>query len=200
MQYTSAALERLITELTRLPGIGRKTAQRLAFHLLKQPKEEVLGLTHALEDIKDKIVRCSVCNNVTENDPCPICSNSRRDRSVLCVVEEANDVLAVERTDQFRGQYHVLGGLLDPLEGVGPDDLKIRELLGRLTSDVQEVILAINPNVQGDATVMFLAQKIHAVSGARVTRIARGIPIGSDLEFADMTTLSRAMEGRVVVS
>ncbi len=200
MQYTSAALERLITELTRLPGIGRKTAQRLAFHLLKQPKEEVRGLTRALEDIKDKIVRCSVCNNVTENDPCPICSNSRRDRSVLCVVEEANDVLAVERTDQFRGQYHVLGGLLDPLEGVGPDELKIRELLGRLTSDVREVILAINPNVQGDATVMFLAQKIHAVSGARVTRIARGIPIGSDLEFADMTTLSRAMEGRVVVS
>jgi len=198
MEYTSETLERLIHELSKLPSIGRKSAQRLAFHLLKQPKEEVLSLTQALIDLKEKIGRCSVCYNVTEKDPCAICSNSRRDRKVICIVEEANDVLAIEKTDQYRGLYHVLGGLLNPLEGIGPGDLRIAELIPRLNSDVYEVILAINPNVQGDATVMFIAEKLKSYS-LRISRIARGIPIGSDLEFADMTTLTRAIEGRVNV-
>ncbi|MBX7150555.1 recombination mediator RecR [bacterium] len=196
MQYTSQALEKLIHELSKLPSIGRKTAQRLAFHLLKQPKEEVLSLSQALIDIKDKIGRCSVCFNITETDPCSICTHPRRDRHVICVVEEANDVLAIERTEQFRGLYHVLGGLLNPLDGIGPGDLRIAEILPRLTADVKEIILAINPNVQGDATVMFIAEKLKNYP-VKVTRIARGIPIGSDLEFADMTTLTRALEGRV---
>lgn len=196
MQYTSQSLEKLIHELSKLPSIGRKTAQRLAFHLLKQPKEEVVSLSQALIDIKDKIGRCSVCFNITETDPCAICTHPRRDRHVICVVEEANDVLAIERTEQFRGLYHVLGGLLNPLDGIGPGDLRIAEILPRLTDAVKEIILAINPNVQGDATVMFIADQLKNYP-VKVTRIARGIPIGSDLEFADMTTLTRALEGRV---
>lgn len=199
MQYTSESLEKLINELTKLPSIGRKTAQRLAFHLLKQPKEEVVLLSRALVDMTERIVRCRICNHITESNPCSICISTKRDHSVICVVEESNDVLAVERTDQYRGVYHVLGGLLDPLDGVGPEDLKVKELMQRITTDVREVILAINPNVQGDATVMYIAEKLRAIGRVRITRIARGIPIGSDLEFADMTTLSRAMEGRVAV-
>ena len=198
MQYTSESLERLINEFSKLPSIGRKTAQRLAFHLLKQPKEDVLVLSKALIDIKEKIGRCSVCFNVTEQDPCVLCTNPKRDRHTICVVEEANDVLAIERIDQYRGQYHVLGGLLNPLDGIGPDDLRIQELLLRLKGNVKEVILAINPNVSGDATVMYIAEKLHGIP-IKISRIARGIPIGSDLEFADMTTLTRAMEGRVVL-
>lgn len=198
MQYTSESLERLINEFSKLPSIGRKTAQRLAFHLLKQPKEDVLLLSKALVDIKEKIGRCSICFNVTEQDPCAICTNSKRDRSTICVVEEANDVLAIERIDQYRGTYHVLGGLLNPLDGIGPEDLRIKELIMRIHNDVTEVILAINPNVSGDATVMYIAEKIKG-SPVKISRIARGIPIGSDLEFADMTTLTRAMEGRVVL-
>lgn len=198
MQYTSESLERLINEFSKLPSIGRKTAQRLAFHLLKQPKENVLALSTALVDIKEKIGRCSICYNVTEHDPCSICTNSKRDRSTICVVEEANDVLAIERIDQYRGTYHVLGGLLNPLDGIGPEDLRIQELIERMQSNVKEVILAINPNVSGDATVMYIADRIKG-SPVRISRIARGIPIGSDLEFADMTTLTRAMEGRVIL-
>ena len=198
MQYTSESLERLINEFSKLPSIGRKTAQRLAFHLLKQPKEEVAVLAKALTDIKEKIGRCSICYNVTEHDPCIICSNARRDSHTICVVEEANDVLAIERIDQYRGKYHILGGLLNPLDGIGPDDLRINELLARINNDVKEVILAINPNVSGDATVMYIADKLKG-SRVRISRIARGIPIGSDLEFADMTTLTRAMEGRVAL-
>jgi len=196
MQFTSDSLERLINELSRLPTIGRKTAQRLAFYLLKQSKEDVARLSQALLDVKEKIGRCTVCFNVTETDPCSICTNSKRDRHVICVVEEANDVLAIEKIDQYRGLYHVLGGVLNPLEGIGPEDLRIAELLKRVDSEVTELILAINPNVQGDATVMFLVDKMKGYS-VRVSRIARGIPIGSDLEFADMNTLSRAMEGRM---
>lgn len=198
MQYTSESLERLINEFSKLPSIGRKTAQRLAFHLLKQPKEDVISLSKALVDIKEKIGRCSSCFNVTEHDPCIICSNPKRDRHTICVVEEANDVLAIERIDQYRGVYHVLGGLLNPLDGIGPDDLKIKELLNRVSKDVKEIILAINPNVSGDATVMYIVEKMKGLP-VRISRIARGIPIGSDLEFADMTTLTRAMEGRVVL-
>jgi recombination protein RecR len=196
MQYTSESLERLITELSKLPSIGRKTAQRLAFHLLKQPKEDVLVLSKALLDLKEKIGRCSICFNITEHDPCVICTNPKRDHHILCVVEEANDVLALERIEQFRGVYHVLGGLLNPLEGIGPEDLKIRELMARIDKNIKEVILAINPNVPGDATVMYIAEKLNGLP-VKISRIARGIPIGSDLEFADMTTLTRAMEGRV---
>ncbi len=196
MTYTSETLERLIGELSKLPTIGRKTAQRLAFYLLKQSKDDVARLSQALLDLKEKIGRCSVCFNVTESDPCAICSNSKRDRSIICVVEEANDVLAIERIDQYRGLYHVLGGVLSPLDGVGPNDLTIDGLLKRISAEIREVILAINPNVQGDATVMFLAEQLKG-RPIRVSRIARGIPIGSDLEFADMNTLSRAMEGRM---
>ena len=199
MEYTSETLERLIHELSKLPSIGRKSAQRLAFHLLKQPKEEVLNLTQALIALKERIGRCSICYNVTETDPCAICSNAKRDRKVICVVEEANDVLAIEKTDQYRGLYHVLGGLLNPLDGISPGDLKIAELIPRLNSEVQEVILAINPNVQGDATVMFIAEKLRSYD-VKISRIARGIPIGSDLEFADMTTLTRALEGRIAMN
>lgn len=198
MQYTSESLERLINEFSKLPSIGRKTAQRLAFHLLKQPKEDVLVLSKALVDLKEKIGRCSSCYNVTEHDPCIICSNSKRDRKTICVVEEANDVLAIERIDQYRGMYHVLGGLLNPLDGIGPDDLRIQELLLRLNGEIKEVILAINPNVSGDATVMYIVEKLSGFP-IKISRIARGIPIGSDLEFADMTTLTRAMEGRVIL-
>ncbi len=198
MQYTSDSLERLINEFSKLPSIGRKTAQRLAFHLLKQPKEDVAALAKALTDVKEKIGRCSVCYNVTEHDPCIICANPRRDPHTICVVEEANDVLAIERIDQYRGKYHVLGGLLNPLDGIGPEDLRIKELLNRIGSDIKEVILAINPNVSGDATVMYIVDKLKGTP-VRISRIARGIPIGSDLEFADMTTLTRAMEGRVIL-
>lgn len=196
MQYTSETLERLIKEFSRLPSIGRKTAQRLAFHLLKQPKDDVQSLVRALTDLKEKIARCTVCYNVTETQPCSICTNVKRDRSVICVVEEANDVLAIERIDAFRGLYHVLGGLLNPLDGVGPEDIKIKELLMRLDDNVKELILAINPTVPGDATVLFISDKLKG-KPVKITRIARGIPIGSDLEFADTTTLTRAMEGRV---
>ncbi len=197
MQYTSETLERVIKEFTKLPSIGRKTAQRLAFHLLKLPKEEAASLSQAILDLKEKIIRCSVCYNITEKDPCSICQNAKRDRGVLCVVEEANDVLAIERTDMFRGLYHVLGGLLNPLDGVGPNDLNIQALRERMAG-LRELILAINPTVTGDATVMFLVDHFKDTP-VKITRIARGIPIGSDLEFADMTTLTRAMEGRVAV-
>lgn len=198
MQYTSETLERLIRELSKLPGIGRKTAQRLAFYLLKQPLSEIQILTRTLTDLKEKIRFCSVCYNITETDPCAICSNSRRDSSVICVVEEANDVLAIERTEQYRGLYHVLGGVINPLEGIGPDKLRIGELIGRIQPHVHEVILAINPNVQGDATILYIQEKLMTYP-VKVTRIARGIPIGSDLEFADQVTLTRALEGRMTI-
>ncbi len=198
MQYTSETLERLIRELSKLPGIGHKTAQRLAFYLLKQPLSEIQILTRTLTDLKEKIRFCSVCYNITETDPCAICSNSRRDSSVICVVEEANDVLAIERTEQYRGLYHVLGGVINPLEGIGPDKLRIGELIRRIQPHVHEVILAINPNVQGDATILYIQEKLKTYP-VKVTRIARGIPIGSDLEFADQVTLTRALEGRMTI-
>lgn len=199
MQYTSETMERLIRELTKLPGIGRKTAQRLVFHLLKQPKESVVFLSDALLDLKEKIILCSQCYNITETDPCPICANPRRDRRVLCVVEEANDVLAIEKTEQYRGLYHVLGGVLNPLDGIGPEAIRIKELIRRITPDVKEVILAINPDVQGDTTVLYLSEQLKSYP-LRLTRIARGIPIGSDLEFADQVTLTRALEGRQTIN
>jgi recombination protein RecR len=200
MLYTSPALETLIERLSRLPTIGRKTAQRLALYLLKQPANEARQLAEAIAQLHERVHTCSVCANITEEDPCPICRDMRRDRTIICVVEEPNDVLTIERTNEFRGLYHVLGGSLSPMEGIGPDELKVRELLDRLQPDagVMEIILAMDPNVEGEATTLYLARLLHPLVG-RVTRIARGIPIGSDLEFADQATLARALEGRTNV-
>jgi recombination protein RecR len=190
------AVGRLIEALQRLPGIGPKTAQRLTFHLLKQPGAEVEDLAEALVELKTRVLHCSRCFNVSDEDPCRICVDPARDGNLLCVVEEPNDLLAMERTGEYRGRYHVLLGALSPLEGIGPEELKVRELLARLEANqVREVILATNPNVEGDATAIYLAKLIRPL-GPRVTRIARGLPVGGDLEYADEVTLSRALEGR----
>lgn len=198
MIFTSETIEQLIEEFAALPGIGRKTAQRLAMYVLKMPKEDVANFAKVLVDVKEKVRYCSVCFNITESDPCSICSGTKRNRRVICVVQEPNDVIAVEKTHEFNGLYHVLGGALSPLDGVGPEELKVRELLIRLSDDVQEVILALNPNVEGETTTLYLAKLLKPLS-VNVTRIARGLPIGSDLEFADEATLTRALEGRVAV-
>jgi recombination protein RecR len=196
MLYTSEALQQLIDEFAKLPGIGHKTAQRLALFVLKQPREDAVRMAKALVNVKDKTRTCSVCCNITELDPCAICVSHKRDTTVICVVEEPNDVLALEKTNDFRGLYHVLGGSLSPLDGIGPDQLRIQELLARLTGKVTEVILAMNPNVEGEATTLYLGRLLKPL-GAKVTRIARGLPVGGDLEFADEATLSRALEGRI---
>jgi recombination protein RecR len=190
------AVARLIEALERLPGIGPKTAQRLAFHLLKQPAANVRDLADALVEVKTRVVYCSVCFNVTDEDPCRICGDPGRDAGLLCVVEEPNDLMAMERTGEYRGRYHVLLGALSPLDGIGPDEIKVRELLVRVEGNhVREVILATNPNVEGDATALYLSKLLRPL-GLRVTRIARGLPVGGDLEYADEVTLSRALEGR----
>ncbi|MEO6940936.1 MAG: recombination mediator RecR [Candidatus Kapaibacterium sp.] len=202
MLYTSPALETLIERLSGLPTIGRKTAQRLALYLLKRPAHEVQDLASAIGELQERVKICPVCANITEEIPCPICRNPKRDRATICVVEEPNDVMVIERTNEFRGLYHVLCGTLSPLEGVGPEDLKIRELLMRLTENgddrVREVILALNPNVEGEATTLYLARLLTPIVD-RVSRIARGIPIGSDIEYADDATLTRALEGRTTL-
>lgn len=198
MLYTSEALQQLIEEFANLPGIGRKTAQRLALFLLKQPRENVVRMARTLINVKDRIRYCSTCWNITEDDPCSICSSPRRDAAVICVVEEPNDVFAVEKTNDFKGLYHVLGGALSPLDGIGPEELKVRELLSRINENTAEVILALNPNVEGEATTIYLTKLLKPL-GVKVTRIARGLPVGGDLEFADEATLSRALEGRVVL-
>lgn len=198
MIFTSETIEQLIEEFASLPSIGRKTAQRLAMHVLKMPREEVVAFSKTLIDVKDKVRYCTVCFNITESDPCSICSSQKRNRRVICVVEEPNDVIAVEKTHEFNGLYHVLGGALSPLDGIGPEDLKVKELLQRLNDDVQEIILALNPNVEGETTTLYLAKLLKPLS-INVTRIARGLPIGSDLEFADEATLTRALEGRVAL-
>jgi len=196
LAYYPEPVARLIDALQRLPGIGPKTAQRLAFFLLKRPPEEVRELADSLRAVKDKIVHCSSCFNVTDEEPCRICADPARDGKLVCVVEEPNDLLAMERTGEFRGRYHVLLGALSPLDGIGPDDLKVRELLVRLEQDgATEVILATNPNVEGEATALYLAKLLRPL-GVRVTRIARGLPVGGDLEYADQVTLSKALEGR----
>jgi recombination protein RecR len=196
MAYYPEPVARLIEALQKLPGIGPKTAQRLTFFLLKRPAAEVSALSEALVSVKTKIVHCSLCFNVTEEDPCRICRDPRRDQRALCVVEEPNDLLAMERTGEFRGRYHVLLGALSPLDGIGPEDLRVRELLARFeTEGVEEVILATNPNVEGEATAIYLAKLLKPL-GVRVTRIARGLPVGGDLEYADEVTLSKAFQGR----
>ena len=189
-------LSKLIEQLQRLPGIGAKSAQRLAFHVLKTPREEVERLADAMWDVKDRVTYCSTCSNITDADPCWFCTDSRRDRRIICVVEEPENVTAVEKTREFRGAYHVLMGALSPLQGVGADDLKIKGLLARAGDGaVDEVILATNPTVEGEATALYLARLLKPL-GVRVTRIAMGIPVGSDLEYADEVTMTRAMEGR----
>ena len=188
-------LTRLIEQLQRLPGIGAKSAARLAFHVLKTPREEIERLVEAMREVKDRVTYCSVCSNITDADPCFYCTSPGRDQRLICVVEEPENVTAIEKTRDFKGLYHVLMGALSPLHGVGPDDLKIRELLGRVGNGVEEVILATNPNVEGEATAIYLAKLLKPL-GIRVTRIAMGVPVGSDLEYADEVTMHKAMEGR----
>ena len=195
MQTTVEPVARLIEELARLPGIGPKTAQRLTFHLLRVPTETARALADAIVHMKEAVIFCSSCLNITDRDPCSICSSQTRDRSLICAVEEPLDVLALERTREFKGLYHVLHGAINPVEGVGPDDLKVRELLRRLNGDVHEVILATNPNIEGEATAMYIARLVEPL-GIKVSRLARGLPIGGDLEYADEVTLARAIEGR----
>lgn len=194
--FTSAGtVERLVNTLAKLPGIGRKTAARLAFHILKMPKNEAVELAETIIEVKSKVGFCTTCNNISETEPCGICTDPRRRRDVICVVEQAMDVAALEKAEGFSGLFHVLGGRLSPLDGIGPDDLKIKELLHRLGEEVTEIILATNPNVEGEATAAYLSRLLKPL-GLKVTRIARGLPVGSDLEYADSVTLTRAMEGR----
>jgi recombination protein RecR len=189
-------LTRLVDELQRLPGIGRKSAQRLAFHILRAPREDADRLCDAVRDVKEKVAHCSVCNSITDVDPCAYCSDEGRDRRLICVVEEAQNVTVIEKTREFRGTYHVLMGAISPLQGIGPDELKIKGLLARVQAgSVEEVILATNPNVEGEATAIYLARLLKPL-GVRVTRIAMGVPVGSDLEYADEVTMNKAMEGR----
>ena len=194
--YGSRYLELLIEELVKLPTIGQKSAQRLALHLLRAPREEALRLAEAIRQLRERVGFCSVCGNFSEDDPCRMCTDARRDGAVVCVVEQPGDVMAFERTGQYKGRYHVLGGALSPLDGTSPDDLRIRPLLERMRAgEIQEVILATNPNVAGEATALYLS-RLLAPLGVRVTRIARGVPMGSDLEYSDQVTLARALEGR----
>lgn len=230
MQFTSESVEALVEQFSKLPTIGTKTARRLANYVLKMPREEVKAIADALMDVKEQVQRCSTCYVVADQDPCPICRSEKRDHSTICVVEESSDLLAIERTGEYRGGYHVLGGVISPLDGVGPDDLRVHELAARIdpsfedtatdeegavvreapasngqadeetaTGDasprIDEVILAVNPNVEGDTTAYYISQLLEAFD-VRVTRIARGLPIGGDLEYADEATLSRALEGR----
>lgn len=193
------AIDELTTELSRLPGIGRKTALRLTYFLLKRTPEESRRLARAIELVAERVRECSQCGNLTEADPCDLCQDARRDRSIICVVEEASDIGAIERTGEFRGGYHVLGGRLSPLEGVGPEELNIDALLGRLDGGengrVQELIIATNPSVEGEATALYL-QRLVGPQGVRVTRLARGLPVGGDLEYADGVTIAEALSGR----
>ncbi len=204
MQTTSALVTALIEELAKLPGIGPKTAQRLTFYILRSPADQARRLAEAITQVKESIIQCSTCYNLTETDPCPVCSNSQRDRHIICVVEEPLDVLALEKTDVFKGLYHVLHGALSPIEGIGPRDLRIDELVARTRANtnangddepVREVILATNPNYEGDYTAAYIEPLIRRPD-LKVTRLARGLPIGGDLEYADEGTLMRALEGR----
>jgi len=198
MQYSSPSIERLIEEFQKFPGVGRKTAQRLVFYLLRSPREEIAGLAEAIKAVKEKVGFCSVCFNISEEDPCDICTDLNRDRTLICVVEEASDLWALERTGEYKGLFHILGGVLSPLDGIGPDDLHIKELLSRLKEGVKEVILATNPNTEGEATAVYLSNLIKPLK-VKVTRIARGLPMGGDLEYADQVTLAKAMEGRIEI-
>lgn len=197
MSYYSPSIEKLIENFEKLPSIGSKTAARLAFYILNASEEETNEFIKSIQDAKANLKYCSQCYNITDTDPCPICSNSARDKSVICVVEDVKDVVAMERTHEFKGVYHVLHGSISPMNGVGPDDIKIKELLSRLMNgEVKEIILATNPRVEGEATAMYISKLVKPL-GVKVTRIAHGIPVGGDLEYTDEVTLGKALEGRV---
>ncbi len=197
MQLLVEPVARLIDEFSRLPGIGPKTAARLTFYLLRSSEEQAQSLAEALHNLHERVTFCSICANITETDPCAICQDEGRDRTVICIVEEPLDVLAIERTNDYRGLYHVLHGTLSPVEGIGPDDLHIADLMPRLKGPpaIREIIIATNPNMEGEATAMYIARQL-AGSNVQVTRLARGLPMGGDLEYADQVTLSRALAGR----
>lgn len=198
MQVTPAPVLKLIDEFSRLPGVGPKTASRLTFYLLRNPAERAVALAEALQELHEKVVFCSQCFNIAESDPCLVCSDENRDRSIICVVEEPLDVLAIERTRDYHGLYHVLHGTIAPTEGIGPEDLRIAELVERVRGrqdEVREVIIATNPNLEGEATAMYISRQFQGGS-VRITRLARGLPVGGDLEYADEITLSRALSGR----
>ncbi len=193
--YYTESLDKLVKGLGKLPGIGPRSAQKMAFHLMKTPKEEARELAQAIMDIKEKTRYCSICSNFSEGECCPICINPGRDKSIICVVEEPNDIIAIEKIGVYKGTYHVLMGAISPLDGIGPDELRIKELLKRISSGVKEVILATNPNTEGEATAMYLGKIIKPL-GIKVTRIARGIPVGGNIEYTDQATLAKAMEKR----
>lgn len=194
--FYAPPVAKLIEEFEKLPGIGHKTAQRLAFHVLNLPVEKAESLANAIRDAKAKTRYCSVCSNLTESDPCSICSSANRDQGIICVVENPRDVVAMERIREFKGLYHVLQGVISPMEGIGPEDIRIKELLYRIReNDIREVILATNPNVEGEATAMYISKLLKPV-GIKTSRIAYGIPVGGDLEYADEMTLAKALEGR----
>ena len=196
MQGYTGPISRLIEEFSKLPGVGRKTAQRLALHVINMNTNDVEGLAKAIIDAKREIKYCSVCCNITDTDPCSMCSNKNRDSSVICVVEDPRDVAAMERTREFKGKYHVLNGVISPMDGIGPDMIKIKELIIRLGSeDVKELIMATNPTIEGEATAMYIARLVKPM-GIKVTRIAHGLPVGGDLEYADEVTITKALEGR----
>lgn len=196
MENYSEPIDRLINEFSKLPGIGRKTAQRLAFHVINMDIKDVTGLSKALVDVKNEIKYCSVCCNISDSEVCPICANSHRDPSTICVVEDPRDVAAMERTKDYSGRYHVLNGVISPMDGIGPDMLNIKELISRLgDSNVKEIIMATNPTIEGEATAMYISRLVKPM-GIKVTRIAHGLPVGGDLEYADDVTISKALEGR----
>ncbi|WP_314730072.1 recombination mediator RecR [Peptostreptococcus stomatis] len=196
MENYSEPIDRLINEFSKLPGIGRKTAQRLAFHVINMDLKDVTGLSKALVDVKNEIKYCSVCCNISDTEVCPICANSHRDPSTICVVEDPRDVAAMERTKDYSGRYHVLNGVISPMDGIGPDMLNIKELISRLgDGSVKEIIMATNPTIEGEATAMYISRLVKPM-GIKVTRIAHGLPVGGDLEYADDVTISKALEGR----
>lgn len=196
MAVYAQPVQELIDELGRLPGVGPKSAQRIAFHLLKLPREDALRLARSITEVKDRVAFCARCFNIAEGDECTICADAKRDDTVLCIVEEPRDIVAVEKTGEYRGRYHVLQGAISPIEGIGPDQLRVKELLERLGREqIDEVILCTNPNIEGEATAMYLSRLLQPL-GTKVTRIASGLPVGGDLEYADELTLGRALEGR----
>ncbi|GFP18824.1 recombination protein RecR [Candidatus Hakubella thermalkaliphila] len=196
MAYYTLPVENLIEELRKLPGIGPKSAQRIAFYLLKVPRKEALKLAHAIAEARDRVKFCQICFNVTEREICEICSNSKRDSSAICVVEEPMDIVAIERTNEYKGLYHVLGGAISPIQNIGPDEIRIKELLARVKEgQVKEVIVATNPNIEGETTAMYISRILSPLQ-VKVTRLASGLPVGGDLEYADELTLGKALAGR----
>jgi recombination protein RecR len=196
--HTSETLEKLTTELSKLPGIGRKSAHRIAMYLVRQPSDEIIRLSEILLTLKEKIKLCSICCNITETEPCYICISDKRNREQICLVEDPGDVYAIEKTNEYKGLYHVLHGIISPLDNIGPENIKLRELLPRLSSDVKELIIALNPSVEGEYTIAYVTRLIKPL-GIKITRIARGIPVGTELEYADELTLAKAIEGRITL-